>query len=410
MVVSGFRTIDDLPLPAWRGRRVLLRADLNLPLVSGAVSDDERLRLVLPSLFRLTSAGARVLLVSHLGRPGGKFDEASSLFCLRDTLSSALGCEVPFASDCVGGEASLVSEHLCDGEVALLENLRFHSGELANDLDFAESLSCLADIYVNDAFSASHRSHASVVRVAALLPSYAGLGLAREVSCLDRVMHSPLRPLALVVGGAKISTKLGVIRSAVDTIKPDYLIIGGGMANSFLLSKGFSIGRSLCDLDYVETARSILSEAARQGVRVILPLDAVVASSLECGVESRCVPLSQVGGSDMILDIGVESVRLISDVLYSCKTILWNGPLGAFEFSPFGAGTFACLRVAAAVGRSVADCLTVAGGGDTVLALKLAGVFDDFSYVSLAGGAFLEHLQGTALPGLTALRSSREYS
>lgn len=385
-----------------RGKRVLLRADLNVPLKEGKVGDATRLRRLVPGLEDLTRRGARVIIISHLGRPKQR-DSTLSLRPVAAELSSLLGEPVAFASDCVGSEAESVARALRPGQIAVLENLRFHGGETKNDAAFAGRLAALADIYVDDAFSAAHRAHASIDAVARLLPAYAGPLLMEEIGALCSVLERPQRPVAAVIGGAKVSSKIPILKNLV--AKVDKLIIGGGMANTFLLGKGVSVGASLAEPELAATAGDIAAAARRQGCELVLPEDAVVAQRLAQGVPARTVGVGEVPCDAMILDVGPATVAHATALLGACRTLLWNGPLGAFEVAPFGEGTFALAREAARLTAGGA-LLSVAGGGDTVAALNAAGVAHAFSYVSTAGGAFLEWLEGRMLPGIAALAAA----
>jgi phosphoglycerate kinase len=382
------------------GRRVLVRADLNVPVKDGKVSDATRLERLLPGLEDLARRGARVVVVSHFGRPKGGPDPEFSLKPVAQELSQLLGRPVAFASDCIGGVAEAAVAALQPGQIAVLENLRFHKGEEKNDAAFARALAKLGDLYVSDAFSTAHRAHASTDAVARLLPAYAGPLMMEEIGALRSVLDKPQRPVAAVVGGAKVSTKIALLTNLVG--KVDKLIVGGAMANTFLLAQGVNVGKSLAEPDLADTARDIVQAAKARGCEVVLPADAVVAAKLEAGAPSRVCPVLEVPADLMILDVGPKAVAHYTDVLGRCRTLLWNGPLGAFEVPPFGDGTFQLARFAAdatAAGRLT----SVAGGGDTVAALNAAGVTDRFTYVSTAGGAFLEWLEGRELPGVAAL-------
>lgn len=392
------RSLGDLQVA---GRRVLLRADLNVPMKDGKVTDATRIERLAPTIRELAGAGARVVVLSHFGRPDGQRRDDMSLRPLAGALSGALGgAPVSFASDCIGPEARAMVDRLADGQVGLLENLRFHAGEEANDPAFAAELARLGDVYVNDAFSAAHRAHASTAALARLLPSAAGRLMQAELEALGRALEHPRRPLAAIVGGAKVSTKLDLLGNLLARV--DCLIIGGGMANTFLHAAGIDVGRSLCERDMAPTARRIAADAAAAGKRLVLPMDAVVAEALATGVPTAIVPVAAVPGDRMILDIGPASIAAIGAALAPCRTLVWNGPLGAFETPPFDAGTSAIARdVARRVAAGTLDA--VAGGGDTVSALAHAGVEDKLTYVSTAGGAFLEWLEGKILPGVAAL-------
>ena len=396
--MQRFQTLDDLKVA---GKRVLVRADLNVPMQDGKVSDATRIERLAPTLDELRKKGARVVVLSHFGRPKGKPDPTMSLQPLVAPLSKALGgTKIAFAADCVGKPAEDVVGALRDGDVALLENLRFHGEEEKNDAGFARKLAALGDIYVNDAFSAAHRAHASTEAIARLLPSAAGRLMQAELEALSKALERPARPLAAVVGGAKVSTKLDLLGNLIN--KVDVLVIGGGMANTFLFASGIDIGKSLCERDMADTARRISSDAAAAGKRIVLPVDAVVAPAITAGDAAKTVPIGRVPGDQMILDIGPQSIEETVQAVSACKTLVWNGPLGAFEHAPFDKGTNALAQAVAKLTKS-GKLLSVAGGGDTVAALAHAGAEDAFSYVSTAGGAFLEWLEGKELPGVAAL-------
>jgi phosphoglycerate kinase len=372
----------------------------------GRVADATRIERTVPTLSRLTDQGARVIAISHLGRPKGRVVDELSLRPLTEALGVALGGRaVSFAADCVGAEAEHVVAAMGDGDVVLLENLRFHAGEEGNDQAFAERLAALGDFYVNDAFSCAHRAHASTEALAHLLPAAAGRLMQAELSALEGALEAPRHPVAAVVGGAKVSTKLDVLGNLVR--KVDMLIVGGGMANTFLHAKGVAVGASLCERDMASAAGEIMRAAADGGCEIVLPGDALVAPALEEGVASRVVAIDAVPAEAMILDLGPASIDDLVQRLGRVRTLVWNGPLGAFEVAPFDAATNAVARAAAGRTRD-AGMLSVAGGGDTVAALAHAGVVDDFSYVSTAGGAFLEWLEGKDLPGVAALRAREE--
>ena len=378
------------------GRRVLLRADLNVPMKDGVITDPTRLEAVLPTIRELAGKGARVIVASHFDRPKGKAVAAMSLAPIAAAMGRALGAPVAFAADCVGEAAATVVAGLAPGGVAVLENTRFHSGEEQNDPDFARALAVNADLFVNDAFSAAHRAHASTEGVAHLLPACAGRLMQAEIEALTRALENPARPVAAVVGGAKVSTKLELLGNLL--AKVDALVIGGAMANTFLAAQGRKVGRSLQEAELHANARDILAAAARRGCKVLLPLDAVIASEFRAHPPTQVVGIDRVPDQAMILDVGPASIAALEAELAGWKTVLWNGPLGAFETPPFDTGTNAFARAVAA-----APVLSVAGGGDTVAALKHAGVEAKFGYVSLAGGAFLEWLEGKTLPGVAAL-------
>ena len=397
--MSKFKTLDDLD-PS--GRRVLVRVDFNVPMQDGRVSDATRIERALPTLRGLRDRGAKVILLSHFGRPKGARRPELSLAPVAAALEATLGAPVAFAEDCIGAAAETAVAGLAEGGVLLLENLRFHAGEEANDADFAAALAKLGDLYVNDAFSAAHRAHASVEAITRHLPSAAGRLMQAELEHLAQALGDPARPLAALVGGAKISTKLQLLGNLVE--KADLLIIGGGMANTFLAAAGVDVGRSLCEHDMADTAREIMAKAKAQGCDIVLPTDALVAATLEPEVACDTVSVKAVPAGQMILDVGPATAEHLARRLEDCRSLVWNGPLGCFEVPPFDRGTNAVARAAA---RLTGDgrLLSVAGGGDTVAALAQAGVLDDFTYVSTAGGAFLEWLEGRTLPGVAALEA-----
>lgn len=398
--MAGFATLDDLPVA---GKRVLVRADLNVPMRDGRVGDATRIDRLVPTLHHLRAAGARIILMSHFGRPKGRADPALSLRPLADALSKALGgLPVNFAEDCVGAVAMEMAEGLGDGDVLLLENLRFHGGEELNDPGFAAALAALGDVYVDDAFSCAHRAHASVVRLAGLLPSGAGRGMQAELEALEGALGSPDRPLAAIVGGAKVSTKLELLENMI--AKVDVLAIGGAMANTFLHAQGHDVRRSLCEPDLSRTAIDIMSRSKEGGCEILLPEDVVVAPALSGDAGTRVVDVDSVPEDMMIFDVGPDSAGALGDRLGDCRTLVWNGPLGAFEVPPFDSATSTVAAAAARLTKN-GKLLSVAGGGDTVAALAHAGVSEDFTYVSTAGGAFLEWMEGKTLPGVAALRS-----
>ena len=394
----AYKTLDQLDVA---GKRVLVRVDLNVPMQDGRVSDATRIERLVPTIDALTKGGARVVLLSHFGRPKGKPAPEASLKQLVAPLSAALGGRpIAFADDCIGPDAEKIVAGLKDGDVALLENLRFHPGEEINDPNFASALAKLGDLYVNDAFSAAHRAHASTEALAHLLPHAAGLLMQAELEALTAALEKPERPVAAIVGGSKVSTKLDLLNSLVG--KVDLLIIGGAMANTMLLAQGVEVGKSLVERDMLDTAKAIFAAAAKAGCTIVLPEDAVVAAKLAVDQETRTVPMDRVPADLMVLDAGPKTVATIAARLAGVKTLVWNGPVGAFEFPPFDAATNA---IAQDVARLVAagKLLAVAGGGDTVSAMSHAGVIDKLSYVSTAGGAFLEWLEGRELPGVKAL-------
>ena len=396
----GFKSIDDLDV---RGKRVLVRADLNVPVKNGRVTDSTRIDRTAITLKELLDRGARVVLLAHFGRPDGKRVPEMSLRPVLEPLSKALGGKpVAFAEDCIGDPARKAAAALKDGEIALLENLRFHAAEEKNDPLFARELASLGDFYVNDAFSCAHRAHASTEAIARLLPSAAGRLMEAELDHLSKALENPARPVAAIVGGAKISTKLDLLGNLVK--KVDVLVIGGAMANTFLAAQGVEIGASLAERDMAETARQILLTARAEHCEILLPTDVVAAADLKPNRPTRTLSVSAVGKEDRIFDIGPATVKAINDRLTTCRTLVWNGPVGAFETPPFDAATVAIAKAAAKL-TAEGKLLSVAGGGDTVAALAQAGVLEQFTYVSTAGGAFLEWLEGKDLPGVAALKS-----
>ncbi|MEE9455453.1 MAG: phosphoglycerate kinase [Paracoccaceae bacterium] len=383
------------------GQRLVVRADLNAPVQGGKVSDATRITRFAAGIKPLLAAGARLVVLSHFGRPKGARNMDFTLAPIVPALAKALGVSVSFADDCIGAAAVQASENLGDGQVLLCENLRFHAGEEANDPEFAAELAKLGDIYVNDAFSTAHRAHASTAAITTLLPAFAGPLMAGEITALTAALEDPKRPAVAVVGGAKVSSKIAVLKNLVD--KVDVVVVGGGMANTFMLADGHPIGKSLCEADQVPTVHEIRALAAKAGCKIILPVDVVCAYDFAPNARNITTDLDGCPDGAMILDAGPKSVEAISDVFTNAKTILWNGPMGAFEMAPFDMATVALARKAAALTRS-GTLASIAGGGDTVAALNMAGVAQDFTYVSTAGGAFLEWLEGKELPAIAALR------
>jgi len=394
-----FRTLDDLDVKA---KRVLVRADLNVPVADGKVTDDTRIVRQAPTIKELAEKGARVIVLSHFDRPKGKVVPSMSLKVLADPLSRAVGRKVGFADDCIGPNAEAAVAALKDGDVLLLENTRFHKGEEENDPAMARQLAALGDIFVNDAFSAAHRAHASTEGVARLLPNAAGRSMQAELTHLEKALGNPQRPLLAVVGGAKVSTKIELLENLVKRVET--LVIGGAMANTFLAAQGIGIGKSLYEPDHLETARKVIHMATESGAAILLPTDLVVAKEFKAGAAHRTVPAGNIGADEMALDVGPESIKAFETRLLTTRTLVWNGPFGAFETAPFDRGTVAAAQIVAAATRA-GSLLSVAGGGDTVAALVHAGVEQDFTYVSTAGGAFLEWLEGKSLPGVEALTS-----
>ena len=395
--MQGFRSLDQLDV---KGMRVLVRADLNVPLKDGVVTDASRIERQAPTIRELSEKGARVIVLSHFDRPKGKVVPSMSLKPIAPALAEAIGRPVSFAEDCIGETTRNIVAKLRDGDVLLLENTRFHAGEEKNDPEFAKALAVLGDIVVNDAFSAAHRAHASTEGLAHLLPAVAGRAMEAELSHLHKALDHPVRPLMAVVGGAKVSTKIDLLGNLIKRV--DVLVIGGGMANTFLAAQGIEVGKSLCERDQLQTARDILKAAMETGAAIVLPVDVVVAKEFKAHASHRTVDVNAVARDEMILDVGPKSVEGFSRRLEHVKTLVWNGPFGAFETPPFDKATVAAAREVAKRTRA-GTLLSVAGGGDTVAALNQAGVTDDFSYVSMAGGAFLEWLEGIELPGVAAL-------
>lgn len=385
------------------GRTVLIRADLNVPLKNGIVGDATRIVRFAPTVTGLLARGANVVVMTHLGRPDGEVNPVYSVRPVAGILSDEIGCDVVFVPDCVGPAAEKAASHHSDGKVLLLENLRFHKGEEANSRNFALRLSINGDLFVNDAFSCAHRAHASTHAIAQVMPAYAGPSLLAEVAALTAALEAPARPVAALVGGAKVSSKIRILNNLI--AKVDHLIIGGGMANTFLAANGHRVGRSLCEPDCISTARDILEAAAANGCRVLLPGDVTVAKIFGAEALATTVPITAIADDAMALDVGPKTVAQIEEVLRRCRTLLWNGPLGAFEKWPFGEATFAVARLATELTES-GQLVTIAGGGDTAAALVAAGVADRVTYLSTAGGAFLEWLEGRELPGIAILRTN----
>jgi len=394
----SFKTLDDMGDAS--GKRVLVREDLNVPMDGARVTDDTRLRAAAPTIAELSDKGAIVLVLAHFGRPKGERNPDMSLALVTKPLSEVLGREVRFIDDCAGAEAEQAVADLQPGDIAVLENTRFHKGEEKNDPELVKAMARLGDLYVNDAFSAAHRAHASTEGLAHALPAYAGRSMQAELEALEKALGKPEHPVAAVVGGAKVSTKLDVLKHLV--AKVDHLIIGGGMANTFLAARGVDVGKSLCEHDLKDTVLEILDAADKADCTVHLPYDVVVAKEFRADPPTRTVNVHEVAADEMILDVGPAAVEALGDALKTCRTLVWNGPLGAFELHPFDAATVALARTAAALTQS-GGLISVAGGGDTVAALNHAGVADSFSFVSTAGGAFLDWMEGKELPGVAAL-------
>ena len=400
--MSKFKTLDDLPEDL-AGEKVLVRVDLNVPMDGAKVTDDTRLRAMLPTVLELSDRGAIVLLLSHFGRPKGEVRPDMSTAQLVLPIHRLAGRSVRFIEDCQGPEAERAIATMLPGNIGLLENTRFHTGEEWNDSELARAMAALGDFYVDDSFSTAHRAHASTEGITHFLPSYAGRAMEAELKALERALGNPERPVAAVVGGAKVSTKLAVLGHLVG--KVDHLIIGGGMANTFLAARGVNVGKSLCEHDLTGEANAIFERADEAGCTIHLPYDVVVAKEFAPNPPSvRTCNVHEVAADEMILDIGPAAVEALADVLKTCRTLVWNGPLGAFETPPFDAATVALARTAAALTKE-GSLVSVAGGGDTVAALNHAGVGDDFTFVSTAGGAFLEWMEGRTLPGVAALET-----
>ena len=394
----AFRTLDDLG--DIKGKRVFVRVDLNVPMADGRVTDETRLRALLPTVSELADKGAKVLLLAHFGRPKGAKHSEMSVSMVLDALQEVLGREVMFVPEIAGDIVAQSIGILTDGDIALLENTRFWPGEEQNDPELARAVAANGDLYVNDAFSAAHRAHMSTEGLAHILPAYAGRSMEAELKALESALGSPEHPVAAVVGGAKVSSKLDVLNNLVKQV--DHLIIGGGMANTFLAARGINVGKSLCEHDLADTANAILEAADVAGCTVHLPYDVVTSLEFRANPPVRTVNVHEVAADKMILDVGPAAVEALADVLKTCRTLVWNGPLGAFEMEPFDAATVSLARTAAALTRE-GSLVSVAGGGDTVAALAHAGVTEDFTFVSTAGGAFLEWMEGKPLPGVDAL-------
>ena len=397
--MSGFRTLDDLG--DVNGKVALVRVDLNLPMQDGQVTDDTRIRAAMPTILELADKGAKVLILAHFGRPKGERVSTMSLSLVLGAVEDVLGREIMFVPEITGDVVAQAVGILGPGDIAILENTRFWKGEEKNDPELVKAIAANGDFYVNDAFSAAHRAHASTEGLAKVLPAYAGRSMQAELEALDKALGNPQKPVAAVVGGAKVSSKLDVLKHLVSQV--DHLIIGGGMANTFLAAKGVDVGKSLCEHDPTGTANEILETADKAGCTIHLPYEVVVAKEFAANPASlRTCNVHEVADDEMILDVGPTAVEALADVLKTCRTLVWNGPLGAFETPPFDAATVALAKTAAALTRE-GSLISVAGGGDTVAALNLAGAADDFSYISTAGGAFLEWMEGKDLPGVAAL-------
>jgi len=396
--MTAFRTLDDADV---KGKRVLVRVDLNVPMEDGKVSDLTRLERIVPTLADIADRGGKVIILAHFGRPKG-IDPSQSLKAVVPALADVLKRPVAFAADCIGDVAARAVDAIKPGEILVLENTRFHKGEEKNEPDFVKALAANGDIWVADAFSAAHRAHASTEGLGHVLPAYAGRTMQAELEALTKALEKPERPVVAVVGGAKVSTKLDLLGNL--SKKVDYLVIGGGMANTFLAAEGKPVGKSLCEHELVDTARAIVAEAAKNGCRIVLPVDVVCAKEFKAHAPHRVCGIDGVAADEMILDIGPKSVDHVVSILGRAKTLVWNGPFGAFELEPFDNGTVSVAEAAAELTQA-GHLVSVAGGGDTVAALNQAGAADRFTYVSTAGGAFLEWLEGKPLPGVDVLRS-----
>jgi len=396
--MPAFKTLDDLTDIA--GKRVLVRVDLNVPMADGKVSDATRIERVAPTIRELSEKGAKVILLAHFGRPKGEPVAEMSLGLIAPAVEEVLDQSVAFASDCIGAPATDAIAKMNNGDILLLENTRFHKGEEKNEAGFVAELAKNGDIFVNDAFSAAHRAHASTEGLAHHMPAYAGRTMQAELEALEKGLGKPARPVVAIVGGAKVSTKIDLLSNLVK--KVDALVIGGGMANTFLAAKGINVGKSLCEHDLADTARQIMANADAAGCAIVLPVDGVVAREFKAGAANETVAIDAIPADAMVLDVGPKSVEAINGWISKAQTLVWNGPLGAFEIAPFDAATVAAAEHAAACTRD-GKLVSVAGGGDTVSALNHAGVADDFTYVSTAGGAFLEWMEGKELPGVAVL-------
>ncbi|WP_367348590.1 phosphoglycerate kinase [Sphingobium yanoikuyae] len=398
-MAKPFKTLDDMG--DITGKVVLVREDLNVPMQDGSVSDDTRLRAAMPTILELADRGAKVLILAHFGRPKGQKNPEFSLSKITRPLTQVLGREVQFIPDCQGEAATDGIKVMRNGDIAILENTRFHAGEEKNDPALVDAIAAIGDLYVNDAFSAAHRAHASTEGLAHKLPAFAGRSMEKELDALEAALGAPVKPVAAVVGGAKVSTKLDVLNNLVT--KVDHLIIGGGMANTFLHARGVDVGKSLCEKDLADTADAIFDKAEDAGCIIHLPYDVVVAKEFAANPPSvRTCNVHEVAEDEMILDVGPAAVEALGDALKNCRTLVWNGPLGAFEIAPFDAATVALAKTAAALTKE-GQLVSVAGGGDTVAALNHAGAAADFTFISTAGGAFLEWMEGKELPGVKAL-------
>ena len=400
--MPSFKTLDDLN--DITGKRVLVRVDLNVPVSDGKVTDATRIERVAPTILELSDKGAKVILLAHFGRPKGGPEPEFSLKVIQSAVEAVLDRRVVFATDCIGEPAAEAIAATENGGILLLENTRFHKGEEKNDPDFVKALAVNGDLFVNDAFSAAHRAHATTEGLAHLLPSYAGRTMQAELEALEKGLGNPTRPVVAIVGGAKVSTKIDLLKNLVRQV--DALVIGGGMANTFLAAQGINVGKSLCEHDLADTAREIMAEAKKSGCEIVLPVDGVVAREFKAGAANETVSVKSIPADAMMLDVGPESIAAVNAWIGKANTLVWNGPLGAFEIEPFDKATVSAAKHAAEETKS-GRLVSVAGGGDTVSALNLAGVADDFTYVSTAGGAFLEWMEGKPLPGVDALNKAK---
>jgi phosphoglycerate kinase len=400
--MAQFKTLDDLG--DIKGKRVLVRVDLNVPVKDGKVTDTTRIERVAPTIRELADKGAKVILLAHFGRPKGGPEAEFSLSTIRSDVEAVLDRDVRFADDCIGDVAEVAIDDLPNGGILMLENTRFHKGEEKNDADFVKALAANGDIYVNDAFSAAHRAHASTEGLGHKMPAYAGRTMQAELEALEQGLGNPKRPVVAIVGGAKVSTKIDLLQNLVK--KVDALVIGGGMANTFVAAQGVDVGKSLCEHDLADTARKIMEEAKSAGCTIVLPVDGVVAREFKAGAANETVAIDKIPSDAMMLDVGPKSVEAVKEWIGKAHTLVWNGPLGAFEIAPFDAATVAVAKYAAEE-TEAGKLVSVAGGGDTVSALNHAGVADDLSYVSTAGGAFLEWMEGKPLPGVEVLRARK---
>ncbi|WP_176085253.1 phosphoglycerate kinase [Martelella sp. HB161492] len=397
--MPAFKTLDDLTDIA--GKRVLLRVDLNVPVSDGKVTDTTRIERVAPTILELSEKGAKVILMAHFGRPKGAVVPEMSLKLIIPSVEEVLDHSVAFATDCIGEPAEKAIAAMENGDILLLENTRFHKGEEKNEPDFVAALAKNGDIYVNDAFSAAHRAHASTEGLGHHMPAYAGRTMQAELEALEKGLGVPVRPVVAIVGGAKVSTKIDLLQNLIE--KVDALVIGGGMANTFIAAKGIDVGKSLCEHDLADTARAIMAKAKTTNCAIVLPVDGVVAREFKANADNETVAIDAIPADAMMLDVGPASIALVNEWIAKAATLVWNGPLGAFEIEPFDTATVSAAKFAAEQTRA-GKLISVAGGGDTVSALNHAGVADDFSYVSTAGGAFLEWMEGKALPGVEILK------